>query len=363
MKLSQITPESLRRVSDREILALHFRMHQLSASFIRQDKFDDPTFQNLSTRHRLLAFEMIRRGLRYRVVDELDRRAFPDVMPFLERFTKLIPSRLSDLSKLELIRLHNQVHSVWEVVHTQDVTTRQQEQLWNWHRLIMRELETRGIDHPEAWDSLDRPLGRTLGTPTIHPSGEETGAWVFVEDVVQHIPKEINVVKQAVLIDTEKKLIWLTDVGGRQLIKVMYFRILRQFPRAEWDGFKPASLDDLESVDVSYDLVLKKLEPLWTVQLNLQFNDLCLVKPFLYIVGGVVTQGASKNDIDVLLRSGVDDGLEDKIFHAFIDQFPERVKSRFSKVKDEGLGPYTSYLGVCSLDLVRSSQEDKHEVA
>lgn len=363
MKLSQITPESLRKVSDREILALHFRMHQLSASFIRQNKFDDPAFQNLSTRHRLLAFEMIRRGLRFRVVDELDKKAYPDVTPFLERFTKLIPSHLSDLSKLELIRLHNQIHSVWEVIHAQDVTVTQQEQLWNWHRLVERELENRGITHPTGWDSLDRPLGRSLGTPTMHPSGEETGSWVFVEDVVQHIQKEISVVKQAVLIDSEKKLIWLSDVGGRQLIKVMYFRLLRQFPRSEWDSFRTASLDELESIDVSYDLILKKLEPFWTVQLSLQFNDLCLVKPFLYIVGGVVTQGASKNDIDVLLRGGTDPNLEEKIFNAFISQFPERIKSRFSHVKDEGLGPYTSYLGICSLDLVRSSQEDKHEVS
>jgi hypothetical protein len=357
MKLNQITPESIRQASDREVLALHWRMHQLAAPFIKAQNFDDPRFQNIVSRHRLIVFEMIRRGLRFKVNDELDKRSAPEISAFLEVFTKSIPSRLGDMSKLELIRMHNQVHSVWEVIHSKDVSITQQEQLWNWHKLIIRELEKRGIEHPTNWDSLDQPLGRALGSPNMYPSGEEVGNWVFIEEVVQNVPKEITIEKQIVLVDSEKKLIYLSDVGGRQLIKVMYFRILRQFPREEWSAFRAAKMDEIESVNVSYDLCLKKLEPLWTVQLSLQFGDLCLVKPYLYLVGGVVTQGASKNDIDVLLRGGLEAPLEDKVFGTFVNQFPERLKSRFSKLRDEGLGPYTSYVGVYSLHLVKG--EDK----
>ncbi len=357
MKLNQITPETLRKVSDREILALHFRMHQLAAPFLKESKFDDPSFKNLALRHRLLTAEMIRRGIRFRVVDELDRHAVPEIDTFLEGFSRVIPSHLGDLTKRDLIRLHNQVHSVWEVIHAKDVSVTQQEQLWNWHKLIIRELENRGVDHPTNWDSLDQPLGRALGSPNMYPSGEGNGNWVFIEDVIPHIPKEIVLEKQIVLIDTEKKLIYLNDVGGRQLVKVMYFRILRQFPRTDWGAFKAASMDEIESVDVAYDLILQKLEPLWTVQLSMQFSDLCLVKPYLYIVGGMVTQGASKNDIDVLLRGGLDPELEDQIFQKFVSQFPEQYRDRFTQLRDEGLGPYTSYVGVASLELVRSAGE------
>lgn len=354
MKLNQITPETARKVSDREILALHWRLHQLAAPYIRSENFSDPGFQNIAARHRIITYEMIRRGLRFKVADELDKRSVPDIEPFLEFFSKSIPSRLGDMTKSELIRMHNQVHSVWEVIHaTSNVTTTQQEQLWNWHKLILRELENRGIDHPTNWDSLDRPLGRALGSPNMYPSGEEAGNWVFIEEVVQSIPKEISVEKQIVMIDTEKRLIYLSEDGGRQLIKVMYFRILRQFPRSEWDSYRAVSMDEIGSVDVTYDLVLKRLEPLWTVQLSMQFEDLCLVKPYIYIVGGMVTQGASKNDIDVMLRAGLEDPMEERIFTTFVHQFPERLQERFSRVKDEGLGPFTSYVGCYSLDLAR----------
>ena len=354
MRINSINPTTIRQVSDREILSLHFRLHQLAGPYIKREDFDDPRFSNICIRHAVVGSEMIRRGLRFKVVDELDRRGYPEIDQFLERFLRLIPSRLSEISKLALIKLHNQLHSVWEIIHIGHPSAAQQEELWNFHKLIVREMEKRDIHHPSGWDSLDRPLGRALGSSDMYPSGEETGEWLFIEDVVNCIPREVQVVESIALVDSKKKEIWLSNVGGRQLTKVMYFRILRQFPREEWSSFRPVSEDVLGSIDVTYDLYLKKLEPLWTVQLSLQFNDLCLVKPYLYFVGGIVTQGASRNDIDVLLRGGLDTDLEQEIFDKFIKEFPEGFRERFSRVEDHGLGPYTSYIGVCSLDLIRS---------
>lgn len=357
MKLNLITPTSIRKVGDRELLSLHFRLHELAAPFIRKNDIENPKFANIVLRHKIITSEMIRRGVRYRINDALDKLAYPDIEDFVSRFSQLIPSKLQDLPKSELIRLHNQLHSVWEVVHLRDVTVQQQEQLWNWHRLVERELQNRGTEVPQNWDSLDRPLGRAMnqaGSSRIHPSGDEQGPWVFIEDVIRFIPKETVVFENVALIDSNKKLIWLADSGGRQLIKVMYFRILRQFPREEWSAFRTAKLEELTAIDVAYDLVLKKLDPLMMIQLNLQFENLCLVKPYLYFVGGMVTQGASKNDIDIMLRAGLEPELEQKIYNSFIGRFPEQFKSRFTVVDDSGLSPFTSYIGVCSLDLNRS---------
>lgn len=357
MKLNAITPTSIRKVGDRELLSLHFRLHELAAPFIRKNDLENPKLHNIILRHKIITYEMIRRGVRYRINDTLDKLAYPNVEDFASKFSQLIPGKLSDLPKSELIRLHNQLHSVWEVVHLRDVTIQQQEQLWNWHRLVERELQNRGTEVPQNWDSLDRPLGRAMnqaGSSRIHPSGEEQGPWVFIEDVIKFIPTQTVVFENVALIDSNKKLIWLSDVGGRQLIKVMYFRILRQFPREEWSMFKTASLEEMQSIDVAYDLVLKKLDPLMTIQLSLQFENLCLVKPYLYFVGGMATQGASKNDIDILLRSGLETQLEQKIYNSFINKFPEQFKSRFTQVEDTGLSPFTSYIGVASLDLDRS---------
>ena len=357
MKLNLITPISVRKLGDRELLSLHFRLHELAAPYIRKNDIENPKFHNIVLRHKIITSEMIRRGVRYRINDALDKLAFPDIEDFVSRFSQYIPSKLQDLPKSELIRLHNQLHSVWEVVHLRDVTVQQQEQLWNWHRLVERELQNRGTEVPQNWDSLDRPLGRAMNQPgssRTFPSGDEQGPWIFIEDIVKYIPTQTVVFENIVLIDSSKKLIWLSDVGGRQLIKVMYFRILRQFPREEWSSFKTVSLEEMSAIDVAYDLVLKKLDPLLTIQLNMQFENLCLVKPYLYFVGGMVTQGASKNDIDIMLRTGLEPELEKKIFNSFTNRFPDQFKSRFTVVDDSGLSPFTSYVGVCSLDLDRS---------
>lgn len=364
MKINQLNPNTVRQASDRELNSLHFRLHQLASPYLHSRATEDPKFQYIAVRHRLIGFEMIRRGLRFKVGDELDRLAFPEIEIFLERFVKLIPGRLGELSKIELIRLHNQIHSVWEIVHIKQPATTQQEQLWNWHRMVERELERRDIEPPRDWDSLDRPLGRALATDGIQPSGNEMGEWMFLEDLLPLIPSELVIKKQFALVDSDKGLIWMSDEGGRQLIKVIYFRILRQFPREEWARYKPASLDDLKAVDVAYDLTLVKLDPLWTVQLSMQFNDLCLVKPYLYIVGGMANQGASKNDIDILLRNGLEKPLEDAIYLKFVNSFAERYRTRFTQVEDSGLSPFTSYIGVYSLNLVRSEGESNaHEIA
>jgi len=357
MKLNSITPITVRKLGDRELLSLHFRLHELASPYIRKNDIENPKFHNIVLRHKIITSEMIRRGVRYRINDALDKLAFPDIEDFVSRFSQYIPSKLQDLPKSELIRLHNQLHSVWEVVHLRDVTIQQQEQLWNWHRLVERELQNRGTEVPQNWDSLDRPLGRAMNQPgssRTFPSGDEQGPWIFIEDIVKYIPTQTVVFENIVLIDSSKKLIWLSDVGGRQLIKVMYFRILRQFPREEWSSFKTVSLEEMSAIDVAYDLVLKKLDPLLTIQLNMQFENLCLVKPYLYFVGGMVTQGASKNDIDIMLRTGLEPELEKKIFNSFTNRFPDQFKSRFTVVDDSGLSPFTSYVGVCSLDLDRS---------
>ena len=357
MKLNSITPITVRKLGDRELLSLHFRLHELASPYIRKNDIENPKFHNIVLRHKIITSEMIRRGVRYRINDALDKLAFPDIEDFVSRFSQYIPSKLQDLPRSELIRLHNQLHSVWEVVHLRDVTVQQQEQLWNWHRLVERELQNRGTEVPQNWDSLDRPLGRAMNQPgssRTFPSGDEQGPWIFIEDIVKYIPTQTVVFENIVLIDSSKKLIWLSDVGGRQLIKVMYFRILRQFPREEWSSFKTVSLEEMSAIDVAYDLVLKKLDPLLTIQLNMQFENLCLVKPYLYFVGGMVTQGASKNDIDIMLRTGLEPELEKKIFNSFTNRFPDQFKSRFTVVDDSGLSPFTSYVGVCSLDLDRS---------
>lgn len=351
MHLRQVNSRTIRQIKDRELLNLHFRLHQLFPSVASpKDAQEQARHDFYVSRHKMIAHEMIRRGLRFRVHDQLDSIALPEIETFIETFANLIPTRLENLSSKDLIRLHNQLHSIWSIVQLISVSETQQEQLWNWHKLVMREIENRGLTHPLEYDELDQAL---IVAARTFPSGESMGDWITLSDFLAEVPEEIVIVDDFALIDVEAGGVYISDIGGRQLIKVAFFRILRQFPRPEWSHYRAVSEADLGSIDVVYSLALRRIDPFWVVQLSLGFEDLCLVKPYLYIVGGLVTQGATKNDIDVLLRHGLSEQLEDLIFEKFSKQFPSSIRDRLSLLRDAGLSPYTSYLGLYSLDLVK----------
>lgn len=351
MHLRQVNSRTIRQIKDRELLNLHFRLHQLFPPLASpKDPQEQARRLFYISRHQLIAHEMIRRGLRFRAHDQLDSIAPPEIETFIESFSSLIPTRLGNLSGKELIRLHNQLHSIWSIVRHTSTSSVQQEQLWNWHKLVMREIESRGLSHPLENDELDQAL---IVAARTFPSGASMGDWITLSDFLVEVPEEVVIIDDFALIDAEAGGIYISDSGGQQLIKVAFFRILRQFPRPEWLHYRAVPETDLGSIDVVYSLVLRRIDPFWVVQLSLGFDDLCLVKPYLYIVGGLVTQGATKNDIDVLLRFGLSEHLENRIFNKFSQHFPEPIRKRMSLLKDAGLSPYTSYLGLCSLDLVR----------
>lgn len=68
LKLSEITPEKLRKIDDKELLSLHRRLHQL---FGRTKTY---TTEDLVNFHKLIVEEMERRGMNHNPHDDLDRR-------------------------------------------------------------------------------------------------------------------------------------------------------------------------------------------------------------------------------------------------------------------------------------------------
>jgi len=59
MRLEQITPETIKVVSNRELVALHFRIHQLWA----QRKYKKMNVKLLKEKHAIIISEMKNRGL------------------------------------------------------------------------------------------------------------------------------------------------------------------------------------------------------------------------------------------------------------------------------------------------------------
>jgi len=75
-----------------------------------------------------------------------------------------------------------------------------------------------------------------------------------------------------------------------------------------------------------------------------------LVTPFVYVVGGVVTQGATKGDVDILIRGQFDEPFLSKITQPLIDR--SSTPKRLHFLDDKYHGPFTAHVPIYELMLV-----------
>lgn len=78
MKLENISAESIKTISNRELVALHFRIHQLWA----QRKYKKMNVSLLKQKHEIIVAEMTRRGLRHK--EHVMRRMMSKLETYLE---------------------------------------------------------------------------------------------------------------------------------------------------------------------------------------------------------------------------------------------------------------------------------------
>jgi len=72
MKLEEMTPQNLSKVSDEELRMAHLRVHQWYAN---RKNFSEEQVQEIIRAHKNIKAEMLRRGMRHVIHDELDRVA------------------------------------------------------------------------------------------------------------------------------------------------------------------------------------------------------------------------------------------------------------------------------------------------
>jgi len=81
------------------------------------------------------------------------------------------------------------------------------------------------------------------------------------------------------------------------------------------------------------------------------FKGAQLVNPLVCLVGGVVTQGETEGDIDVLIKLPVDtpERIKKPLEFRIYRQFPKKMWPRFHFLYDELGGPFTSYVPLADL--------------
>jgi len=73
MKIEEINAESLKKVSDQEVLSLHHRVHQLAPAVKRDGKHEGLNWEDLVNAHLFLLREMDHRKMNHEIHDELDQ--------------------------------------------------------------------------------------------------------------------------------------------------------------------------------------------------------------------------------------------------------------------------------------------------
>jgi len=94
LQLAEIRPETLRQVSDQELLNLHLRTHQWYTN--------QPGDESVFNAHLYILSEMLRRGLKHRVtgLDALDRQTFERNPELLEQFRTLLGRDVQEVKDL-----------------------------------------------------------------------------------------------------------------------------------------------------------------------------------------------------------------------------------------------------------------------
>ncbi|MBI3184627.1 MAG: DNA adenine methylase [Myxococcales bacterium] len=79
------------------------------------------------------------------------------------------------------------------------------------------------------------------------------------------------------------------------------------------------------------------------------FQSFKLRAPFLYLVGGLANNGATKNDVDVLVRGDLPPELRKAIEFRLGRMLPPELSSRLQLLDDEYAGPFTSHVELADL--------------
>lgn len=132
----------------------------------------------------------------------------------------------------------------------------------------------------------------------------------------------------------------ITPNGYNRWHKELYSNTTKKFRAMHYDL---ANAENLAKVEPHKTDISKKGDRMYLKDILNHFSSFYTHKPLVYIVGGIVNNGFSDNDIDILIKDSVQPNLplEMRIFR----QFPEKYWGRFQFIYDcDNQGPFTNHI-------------------
>jgi len=91
------------------------------------------------------------------------------------------------------------------------------------------------------------------------------------------------------------------------------------------------------------------------VRKHLKGDRIAISKPFIFLTGGLVNHGKTKNDIDILIRAKKDDSFRVPIEFRILRLFPKEWWNRIQFIYEgdqDSMGPFTNHIPLFDLELV-----------
>jgi hypothetical protein len=336
MTLDDLLNAALGKVSDKELLEGHLRLHQW---FMNAPKEDVNARQDLLRAHQKVYLEFIRRGLHHSPGEGIDRidLAYP----------KIESSMYSDYSNAEAILgqsipntnvgWHASLHDIWIAVKMRMGLTKPEEQLINTHDIV-----TNKMGHHPIWDELDADWVSQFKSFSMMV--DEDPEFISLEKVLQGFPDKITLVSGAVTF--KKGSIYIVKGIMGSLRVAILVKLLRRTTGSELPDL-PEDPDSVFDLDLVNHRVVDSLILSYT---DSAFPPLYWIsRPFVYLVGGVVESRISLVDADILIRSGLPDWFYQHVVSTLTLEHPEGHNLHFSA--DIGLGPLSHNIPLYDLVL------------
>lgn len=158
-------------------------------------------------------------------------------------------------------------------------------------------------------------------------------------DILDKILHEIRPKVDLTLLNKEKQKERTTEIGKEARSKAV------EDEEAELAPVYPSGANEQE------EITLEEIMPF--------FKSFYKAKPYVSLVGGLANNGRTEGDIDILIRSGIEDvATEFRVYRMFPPEYRNRVHIIYPKIEDGNLGGYTNYIDL--FDLKLESREVKH---
>ena len=144
----------------------------------------------------------------------------------------------------------------------------------------------------------------------------------------------------------------LHEIKGRVDMKLLNKEKQKERTTKKGHEVQSEALQDEEELALVYPSGDTKGKEITLEEIMPFFKSFYKAKPYVSLVGGLANNGKTNGDVDILIRSGIEDtATEFRIYRMFPPEYRNRIHILYPKVDDGNLGGYTNFIDLFDLKI------------